>query len=378
MSGPVPDRPAGRLPTGLLGMLALALVVETTIAGLRDDLVRPLGESWRFAARAAAVEAPRHPVLCFGDSLVKYGLLPGVIEAEAGASCYNLATSGGTTASAYFLLRRAVESGASPRAIVVDFVALLPTADGPPRVLHYPELATVRDCLDLARTSGDPGFFGAALVAEGLPSARFRFEIRNALHAAFDGRSDSERDSVRSHRRIWARERGAQPTEPGRSRHPLESRLIDDLAPVAWSCPPTDEAYIDRFLDLAGSIGATTYWLLPPPSPEVGERRRARGSDAAYGRFVRSVAARHPAAVVLDARGSAADAPVHVDHLHLDRRGASALSAEVASVLAARAAGRGLAWVELPPLSRRLADEAPPAVARSRPDVGRESLGVIR
>jgi hypothetical protein len=37
-------------------------------------------------------------VLAFGDSIVKFGFVPRVIEAEAGLSAYNLATDGGPPA----------------------------------------------------------------------------------------------------------------------------------------------------------------------------------------------------------------------------------------------------------------------------------------
>jgi hypothetical protein len=369
LSGSVPDRLAARLPWGLLGMLALVVVVEASIAGMRDDLVRPLGESWRFASTAAETRATGCDVLCLGDSLVKYGVLPRVIEARTGLRAYGLACSGGTTPSAFFLLRRALDSGARPRAIVVDFAALMPVDSPSPSLLNYPELATARDCLDLAWASGDPGFLGASMVAKALPSARFRFEIRTSVRVALAGWSASERASVTSHRLIWARERGAQPTEPGRFRHPQEAMLIEALCPSAWACPPRDQAYIDRFLDLAGSYGIAVYWLLPPLAPEVHARRASRGSDASYERFARAVAAGHPNAVVLDARGSGYDDSVHADYLHLDRRGASVLSGDVATVLAdgLRAGSANYrSWVALPSLDGRSGDEPAPALARSR------------
>jgi hypothetical protein len=374
LSGSVPDRLAVRLPWGLLGMLALVLVVEGSVASLRDDLIRPLGESWRFAATAAETQATGRDVLCFGDSLVKYGVLPSVIEARTGLRAYGLACSGGTTPSSFFLLRRALDSGARPRAVVVDFAALLPVADSSSNLLNYPELTTVRDCLDLAWASNDPGFFGASMVAKLLPSFRFRFEIRTSVQAALGGWSLSERASVTSHRLIWAREQGAQPTEPGRSRHPLEAMLIEGLCPEGWVCPARDEAYIDRFLDLAGSRGISVYWLLPPLAPEVHARRVARGSDLAYERFVREVAARHPKTVVLDARSSGYDDSVHADHLHLDRRGAAVLSGDLGSVLTdglRNRSGETSRWVALPSFNGRSGDEPPPALARSRPPDGR-------
>lgn len=366
-------------------MLALVAAVEATVLGLRDDLIGPLGEGWRIAALDAQAKARGCDVLCFGDSLVKYGVLPKEIEARTGLKAYNLATSGGTTASAYFLLRRALDSGARPRAVVVDFAALLPITDAPQGLLNYPELATPRDCLELAEVVGNPGFFGAAMVAKALPSAQFRHEIRGAVRASLAGRSTTERASVDSHRRIWARERGAQPTVPGRAYHPREPELIEALSPEGWTCPPADLAFIERFLGLAGSREIAVRWLLPPMAPGVRDRRLARGADQAYGRFARSVAARHPGVVVLDARASGYDDSVHIDHLHLDERGALALSDDIAATLTPSSPRSSALWVDLPLFAGRFGGEpdstsSPPrSLARSRtPADGRPSQGVNR
>jgi hypothetical protein len=370
LSGSPPDRATVRLPAGLLGMLALVLAVEAAISGRRDDLVTPWVEDWRVAARAADFRAPGCDVLCFGDSLAMYGLLPKVIEARTGLRAYNLATNGGTMPSSFFLLRRALESGARPRAIVADFAALmLKDDDNPPKTLNYPELATLRDCLDLAWASRDASFFGSLALGKLLPSSRWRFEIRANVLAALEGRSTSLRQAVISTRELWAREAGAQPTRtPARIRHPQEDFLIESVSPETWAYEPKYRAYLERFLSLAESRGIAVYWLVPPMAPEVHARRALRGADVIYDRFAREVAARHPNTVILDARGSGYDDSAHVDFLHLNRRGAAVLSADVAAVVADGPLARptdGPAWVALPALGGRTGDEPGPSVARS-------------
>ena len=365
MSGSPPDRVSvARLPLGLLGMLGLVLAVETGIAGLRPDLVSPLAEDWRIASEAARSKAPACEVLCFGDSLVKYGVLPRVIEAKAGLRSHSLATSGGTMASTFFLFRQALGSEARPRAVVVDFAALMLKDAGPPRLLNFPELATVGDCLDLAWTTRDAGFLASSMLGKLLPSYRWRFEIRQSLRAALEGRSSSLRGALATHRNLWDREAGANPIDAGRTRHPQEDFLIDGVCPSEWACEPVDRAYLERFLTLAESRRIAVYWLLPPLAPEVHDRRAARGTDAAYARFVRSVQEKHPGLVVLDARGSGYDNSVHIDHLHLNRRGASVLSGDLARVLADRFEGRS--WVDLPAFDGRTVGDRTPALAGSR------------
>ena len=367
MSGLPPDRVARRLPSGLLGMLALVAVVEAAIEGHRADLVSAWVEDWRVTARAAGTKVSGCDVLCFGDSLVKYGILPKVIRAKAGLRSYNLATSGGTMPSAFFLLRRALDSGARPKAVLIDFDSLMPGDDGPSKLLNYPDLATFRDGLDLAWTSGSSNFFGPLTASKVLPSYHFRFEIRSSIRASLDGRSSSDRNSVKSHATLWSHESGAQPTERVRFRHPRESLLIDAASPEDWACEPTNRAYLERFLDLAESRAITVYWLMPPLAPEVERRRIERGSKASYDRFVRTIVARHPDVVVLDARTSGYDDSVHIDYLHLDRRGATVLSHDVASVLASSArAPAGSGWVDLPPFAGRGGEGPTSAVARSR------------
>jgi hypothetical protein len=350
-------------------MLALILVVEAGLTARRLDLVSPWAEGWRVSAQAAETEAPGSDVLCFGDSLIKYGVLPKVIEARTGLRAYNLATSGGTIPSAFFLLRRALDAGARPKAVVVDFAVLMDRYESRPKLLNYPDLATVRDCLDLAWASRAPGFLGSSGVSKALPSYHYRFEIRSRILASLDGRSASERASVVSHGTVWSRELGAQPTQPGRNRHPQEGLLIEGISPRAWNSEPWNRAYLERFLDLAESRGITVYWLMPPLSPEVHARRAERGSDALYDRFVREIVARHPNTVVLDTRASGYDDTVHIDYLHLDRRGASVLSADIASIMAeglvARPSGASR-WVDLPPLAGRTGDEPRSVVAQSR------------
>ena len=315
-------------------MLALVALVESAVGGLRADLAPPWAEDWRHAAWAAEREAPGCDVLCFGDSLVKYGVLPRVIEARSGLKTYNLATSGGTMPSAYFLFERALAAGARPQAVVLDVAALMLRDEAPLALQNYPELATVADCLGLAWTDGDPHFAAASLLAKLVPSFGWRFEVRGLIRDRLDGKDGSRRASGARFRRQWDHERGAQPMAPGRVRHPSEDYLIDGVSPAAWAIEPRNDAYLDRFLAVAQSRGISVYWLIPPLVPEAHARRAERGADAAYDRLVGAKLGRYGNVVALDARSSGYGDSAHVDHIHLDRVGAAGLSADVAAVLA--------------------------------------------
>ena len=102
----------------LLGMIALIAAVEGSLAAHRIDFATPWTEDWRFSAWAAREKSPGCDVLCFGDSLVKYGVMPRVIEARTGLKSYNLATSGGTMPTAFFLFRQALDAGVVDELVV--------------------------------------------------------------------------------------------------------------------------------------------------------------------------------------------------------------------------------------------------------------------
>ncbi len=367
MTGPNPDRPARRFPRGLLGMIALVALAEATIAARHLDFTTVWADDWRLAARAAREKTRGRDVLCFGDSLVKYGVMPRVIEARTGLKSYNLAVNAGTMPSAYFLLRRTLASGARPRAIVADFFALMLPDQPALSVRTYPDLATARDCLDLAWTARDPHLFTATILGKALPSYKCRHEIRASIRAALEGRRASPwpRQSV-----LWATwkdQNGAQPMPSLPAKPPVDPAMVASLAPGDWSCDDLNATYFEKFLALAADHGLPVYWLMPPLGPEVHARRALAGSDEAYTRQARAAQTRYPNLVVLDARGSGYDGSVHIDAIHLNHRGAKVLTGDLAAILADRIKGRasGPRWVALPPYAGRSGDEASTGIARA-------------
>ena len=293
-------------------------------------------------------------MLCFGDSLVKFGVLPKVIEAKTGLRTFNLAINAGTMPSAYFMLRRVLDSGARPKAIVADFCPLMIPEKHKEEIRLYSELAA-DECLDLAWTARDSGFLSAVLLGKLLPSYKCRFEIRESVKAALDGRRASPwpRQSE-----IWARwknEAGAQPMPPSPFDPVPDPGLVALLSPDHWECDPINAAYFERFLALAASRGVPVFWLIPPLNPALEARRAQTKADEAYDRFVRLALDRHPEVVVLDARRSGYDNSVYIDALHLDERGAKVLTGDLAALVSDRLQRMGPAprWVEMPALGGR-------------------------
>jgi hypothetical protein len=349
---PSPDlRPARRVPLGMVGMLALVAAVELTISARRLDFTTIWADDWRCAERAATRQAKGRDVLCLGDSLVKYGVLPKVIEEKTGLKAYNLAINAGTVPSTYFLLRHALEAGARPKAIVVDFFALMQPDLPRKSIRMYPDLATAGECLELAGLAGDLGFFNATMMGKLLPSSKCRFEIRGGIMAALDGRRSSPWPAQAHIWETWKAQDGAQPSPSHQPRPPADPILVSDISPAAWQCDKINATYVEKFLTLARSHGIPVFWVMLPASPEVQALRDLRRSDEAYDRFAKATLERHPEVVVFDARHAGYVGTVFVDPIHLDGVGAAVFTADLSAKLAAYLGAKGPApsWVAMTP-----------------------------
>ena len=189
---PEPDptdvRPRRRPPIGLLGMLCLIAGVESCVARHDLDLTTLVASNWRIEGRAPARYARGSEILCFGDSMVKFGIQPRVLGASLGRSAYNFALYCGPPQTTYYMLRRAIDAGAKPTALVVDFQPELLMGDAMKLTARtFPEMLTPAELLDLTWRARDPARLAEFLIAGALPSARKRFEIRAAVMASIEG-----------------------------------------------------------------------------------------------------------------------------------------------------------------------------------------------
>ncbi len=330
MASPGP-RPGPRRgwPWGLLGMLALVALVESRLGTHDLDFTAPWHWDWRITGRAAekGEKASGRDVLLFGDSLLKFGVIPRALRDRSGRSAYNFALHTGQATSSYFMLRRALDAGARPALIVLDLTPHMLKHGPEENAELWPELLSPLECLDLARATGDASFFARTMLAKALPTFKERHALRASLLAALGGEERTRRWQNLAHRRNWKLNDGAQ--------------LMGDGSPAAidvdhwvgtlyrrWAPHPVNVAYLDRFLDLAHSRSIPVAWLLPPNHPAIEAEVLASGYDAEAARFVREVQGRHPGAVaVIDARRSGFGANEFSDGIHLNRRGALALSA---------------------------------------------------
>jgi hypothetical protein len=364
MIADAPPRRLGPIPLGLLGMVGLIVAGEWIVARHDPAFASTWSADWAFAARAARTVAPRASILALGDSQLKFGLAPSRLGAALGRRAYNLAVHGGQPASSYHLLRRALAAGARPSALVVDFEPRRLEADPRYQVRAWSELLGLGKALELGLVTRDGEFLGAVSLASLVPSIRARFEIRETVRSALRGQQGQGSRDVPTHWRNWNRNDGAQMAEAGpffradpralRSNHP-------------WKCHPVNAVYLGRFLDLAARRGLPVVWVLPPVHAEFRAECERSGYDRPYRSFARSMVDRYPNLTVLDGLRSDYGEAAFVDAFHLNARGASALSEDVAGALAGVLSGRsGPRWIELPAYRDRGDDPRLETLGQSR------------
>jgi hypothetical protein len=356
-------RRLGRWPWGLVGMVALIWAMESSVARHRFDFLDLTTVTWAMSSQAVGRESVKSEVLCFGDSLLKFGLYPAVIERRLNKSSYNLAANGSPSPATFFLLRRALAAGATPSAVLVDFDpnSLSNPSARPPE--WWAELVSPRDCVELAWATKDVDFLARTLLARYLPSERYRLQIRAAVLGALRGQPAAHHDNITSLLNVW----NVHPNR-GALVWPHGDRVTAEIHPPHpvffppdWHCDALNGHYVRKFFALASAHGIPVFWVLPPYSSPIQSYREQLGPDATFTRFAYAVRSRFPGVTVLDGRRSGYAPSVFWDGaIHLDGQGALVLSADVADVLNRSFCGETIpAWVHLPAYRARPLEDAP-------------------
>ncbi len=340
-------------------MLALVALAELFVNRSTLLFMNAAELDWMSSGRATMTKAAHGDILCFGDSMLKFGLAPRVLGAKLGRKVHNFALLDGKPALTYFLFRRAIAAGARPSALIVDF-AVEGLNQPPWHLLTNPHwnalLASPREAWELAANYHDREFFGHLVVARVLPSFRCRGQIRADLMTAFQGQGGPNPENNRPLRRNSRVNGGGillakQPGFHGE----VPPQWAGDLFSADLGVRPENARYVRRLCRLAAEHNIAVYWLLPPNTARVIAARDGNGVHARYDRFVRGLLAQFPNLVVIDARHAGYQNTVFVDPVHLDRDGATALSDDVADVLEhALSHSEPVArWVELPAYRER-------------------------
>jgi hypothetical protein len=318
------------VPVGLLGTLAIIAAVEASIAGLDPGPTNALADIWADAyARAASAEIRESAVLCLGDSQVKLGVDAVGLGHALGVPAYNLAVHAGQPPASEALLRRALDSGARPRAIVLGFHPAVLAYEARTNARQWPEVLGLRDCLGLAIEARDARLAALGVLGSAFPSCKSRPEIRRDVLAALRGSVDPAAAEIARGRIERASRRGSvvAAAVPG-FRDDLRSEGPATPA-SSWTPRPENLAALRRLLAMAESRGIALYWLTPALSPGERQRRERSGLTASYDRLLGRLQEEFPSLVVLESSGLELDAALFVDPLHVDGRGALALTEAV-------------------------------------------------
>jgi hypothetical protein len=336
----------------MIGMLVLIAGIERGY--FRDNLAfkENVAVCWKRSTQVTAKHAPGKEVLCFGDSMVKFGLLPRVLEARTGWPSYNLALHGGSPPASYFALRHALDAGARPKTVIADFGWEI-LAEGPAshtRTYPWTELLSTAESLELITAARDPELFISLALQRTFPSVAYRAEIREAVRLAFRGAGNEQASITAMLLRNWDANAGAIviPKKPE-----FEDIAVPPGAPRQgdWRCHPVNAVYLRRFFELAAREHIQVVWLLPPVSPGTQAKWERSGNERLFEQFIRSALTRFANVDVVDGRHAGFDRSVFVDGVHLDRDGAAALSLGVADLLRgplAPGSGKAPRWVSLP------------------------------
>ncbi len=335
-------------PAGLLGMLALVACVEVLIG--HPDRFVGLSDQWYWRlARRDAERMRGRDVLVFGDSLLKLGVAPGVIQQSTGRSGYNLAIGGGQAPATYFMLRRALQHDAKPSAILVDFFPRLMQLDGDHNAENWSQLLSAGECLELAWNARRADWAGLFLVQKLFPSVAHRNGIRTNLKMALLDLSEPKHAS-RELRRIFRLHAGVQGLLPGAGdfHTPVSGWVERFFSRLEFD--PVNALYARKTLELAAAHGLRVYWLVPPMMGELERELKRSGFDDHYTTFLRRQVERSPNVVVVDGRGAGYDPAVFYDRHHLSVRGTGAYSLALGEVLKQPvSADPATRWIRLPP-----------------------------
>jgi hypothetical protein len=358
------------LPLGVIGALALVILTERFVSRYDLEFSDVTALNWSFANRASKRVAPQTDVLCFGTSLVKFGVLPRSIENATGRSAYNLAACNAHMPTSYFLFKRALDSGARPRAVLVDCQDAPMLADHRNEqaealrvnLRNWPELLTARKCVELAWTARDPNFLTTMLFSRMVPSYKSRFEIRKSVLGAIGGEYLTASGTTVVYLRNWNANRGANVmprtlTAPPDDK-PLPSAAKpapDHFADGRWVHNQLTEIYARKFVELAAVHDIPVFWLIPPIPPRSVVVRRAEGLDRYFDDLARSAQAIYPRVTVIDGSRSNYAPDTFCDVAHLNAKGSIAFSESVGEVLSQALAqpDRQPRWITLPAYTPR-------------------------
>jgi len=347
-------------------MVILIVATECLVTRNWLEFTDPVSLSWRYSALAARSQVCDKDLLLVGDSLIKHALIPSVLRDVSGHRAENLGAARCPTLMTYFLVRRSLEAGARPRAIVFNAKPAV-LSGGPDFTRQYwQEVLTARELVELFQLMPRSEYVASTLAGCMLPSLRSRLEIRSYLLAAARDGAGPLHEINRALWRNWTVNDGANVVLPQPPYHgELTAKDAQSLRPDVFYADKSNEKAIDWLLNLAHQHDIPVFWLLPPLSPNLQTARERSGAERAYENFICGYQSRYAGTLsILDARHAGYPRTAFSDATHLNAKGAIAVSRAVAKVIAPErgdpALKSGPSWIALECWSERSAESMPP------------------
>ena len=260
------------IPWGVAGMLALVVGIEGFVASHWIALTDPVSLSWRYSTQAAESEARDCQLLCLGDSLVKHGLVPSVIERTSGQKAAEPFRRAGVDASD-LLASFAVPSIPAPgrRRLIINAKPAVLLGGPEFNARPWQEVLGLRDAPNCCRITRNAPFVASTLVGRLLPSLRARLEIQSAVMAAIQGEHDAHpldqsRPLAELDREPWGQRRLGRTRFQRRAEFRSPSGRSTQTF-FTWIRPmpkPSSESWT-----LAAARRIPIYWVLCPLSPDI-------------------------------------------------------------------------------------------------------------
>ena len=326
-----------KIPSGLLGMLLLIGMLERQVSRYPELILSSHEMDWAVGVRDSENNCRGEDILCFGDSMLKFGLSPILLAERLGCSVRSVALLDGNPASSYFLFRRAILAGAKPKIVFVDYQpeCLYQEAERLASRAQWRALLSLSECWELAKEFHDPSFFTRTVAQIAVPSFGGRIELRSGLLHSLQGKPcpNIEENAKLARNRVVNLGGLILPEQPQFNGEIPADYFDKVMFPAHWMNRPEHTVFVERFMRLAAEHGIRVYWVLPPNAPKLQKIRDDIGLTARYDSFVRSVQERYSNLSVIEARHSGFERDVFVDPVHLNRQGAWKLSAAVAEVV---------------------------------------------
>lgn len=198
----------------------------------------------------------------------------------------------------------------------------------------FHEFILLSEAFDLSTSTRDPQLLARLLLPRYLSSIKDRHAIRTATLDRLLLRPQTTNLSPARHVALWDNASGAELMDPNRAYNGrMESDKKGTLYGQPWRVSGLYAHYFHRLVDLAEKNGIPVYLVVFPIIPEAQALRDELGHDLAHTRNLQALQKRHRNLTIFDARHAHFNSDEFYDSCHLNRLGATRISAALGDLI---------------------------------------------